>query len=77
MDADNLERAIDSSGSGKEEKEEPKTPEISEEQEIGFHKGVLNTLASERNELVKMIRNVEAIMQAHIKRLKEMGVELK
>jgi hypothetical protein len=34
-------------------------------------------LVSERTELVKMIGNVEAIMQAHLKRLKELGVELK
>ncbi len=46
------------------------------EEEIGFHKGALNTLAAERNELVKMIGNVEAIMQAHLKRLEELGVKI-
>ena len=59
-------------------------------EEIGFHKGALNTLIAERNELVKMVGNVEAItltdlylklvgvcyMQAHIKRLEEFGVKL-
>lgn len=50
--------------------------EMSKEEEIGFHKGSLNTLSAERNELIKMIGNVEAIMQAHIVRLKELGVDL-
>ena len=49
---------------------------MSNEEEIGFHKGSLNTLVSERNELVKMIGNVEAILQAHVSRLKELGVEV-
>ena len=50
---------------------------MSEEEEKGFHKGALNTLVAERGELVKMIGNVEAIMQAHISRLKELGVDIK
>ena len=45
-------------------------------EEIGFHKGSLNTLAAERVELIKMIQNVEAILQAHLKRLEELGVKL-
>jgi len=45
-------------------------------EEVGFHKGALNTLAAERNELFKMLQNVEAIMQAHLKRLGELGVEI-
>ncbi len=52
-------------------------PEISREEEIGIHKGALNTLLAERNELIKMVANVEVIMQAHIARLKELGVEIK
>tara|TARA_Y100000034_G_scaffold113198_2_gene147899 strand:+ start:178 stop:426 length:249 start_codon:yes stop_codon:yes gene_type:complete len=48
-----------------------------QDEEIGFHKGAINTLAAERNELVKMIGNVEAIMQAHLKRLEELGVDVK
>ena len=46
------------------------------EEEVGFHKGALNTLAAERNELIKMIQNVEMIMQAHLKKLEEMGVKI-
>lgn len=51
-------------------------PQLSAEEEIGFHKGAINTLVAERNELVKMISNVEAIMQAHIQRLKEFGIDV-
>lgn len=49
---------------------------ISKEEEIGVHKGALNTLLAERNELIKMIANIEAIMQAHLKRLEELGVKI-
>ena len=51
-------------------------PKISKEEEVGFHKGCLNTLVGERNELIKMIQNVETIMQAHIKRMQELGVKI-
>ncbi len=87
IDKDNLEKAL--SNVGKENTDEEKRKcckgngedcecesEISGQEEIGFHKGALNTLAAERNELVKMIQNVEAIMQAHLKRLEELGVKI-
>ncbi|MBU0894269.1 MAG: hypothetical protein KKF48_02165 [Nanoarchaeota archaeon] len=51
-------------------------PKLSKEEEIGFHKGALNTLANERVELFKMLQNVETIMQAHMKRLEELGVKI-
>jgi len=57
-------------------KEETQGNGMSKEEEIGFHKGALNTLANERNELVKMAQTVEHIMQAHIKRLEELGVKM-
>jgi len=53
-----------------------KETKISKEEEIGVHKGALNTLVAERNELIRMIANIEAIMQAHLKRLEELGVKL-
>ncbi|MBT3397637.1 hypothetical protein HOA55_03390 [archaeon] len=56
--------------------EEQAAPQMSTEEEIGFHKGAINTLVAERNELVKMVANVEAILQAHLKRLKELGVDI-
>ncbi|MEI7718715.1 MAG: hypothetical protein WCI72_02515 [archaeon] len=71
------EKKLEDSLSSLVKKEAPKQAEMSREEEIGFHKGTLNTLISERTELVKMIGNVEAIMQAHIQRLKALGVEIK
>jgi len=49
---------------------------MSKEEEVGYHKGALTTLINERNELVKMAQVTEQIMQAHIKRLEELGVKL-
>ncbi len=79
MDVNDLESAINSAKSKvtPEVVKEAEAPKMPVEEEKGFHKGALNTLVAERNELVKMIGNVEAIMQAHISRLKELGVDIK
>lgn len=74
MDVNDLESAINSAKEEPSPAEKPGAPKMTTEQEIGFHKGAVSTLAGERNELVKMIGNVEAIMQMHLKRLKELGV---
>ena len=75
MNVDDLEGAINSAKKGNVAPEARVS--IPKEEEVGFHKGALSTLAAERNELVKMVGNVEAIMGAHAKRLKELGVELR
>jgi len=54
----------------------PASPGMSKEEEIGYHKGSVNTLANERNELLKMVQVVEALVQAHLKRLEELGVKI-
>jgi len=69
INKENLEKALSS-------KDESKAPQMPKEMEIGFHQGTLNTLVAERNELFKMIQNIEMIMQAHIKRLEELGVKI-
>lgn len=46
------------------------------DEQIGFHKGSLATLAKEREELVKIVKITEQLMQAHVKALKELGVDL-
>ena len=46
------------------------------DEQIGFHKGALSTLAKERQELIKMINIVDQLLQAHIKALKDLGVDL-
>jgi len=71
MDVDGLESALNSA------KDSGDKEVVSSESEIGFHKGALNVLVAERNELVKMLQNVEAIAGAHVKRLKELGVDMK
>ncbi|MBW3020961.1 hypothetical protein KY334_06710 [Candidatus Woesearchaeota archaeon] len=48
----------------------------SKDEQIGFHKGALSTLAKERQELGKMLNVVEQIMQMHIGALKELGIDL-
>ena len=58
----------------KEEKEGVKMPK---EIEIGFHQGSLNTLINERNEIIRLVQQIEKVMQAHIKRLEELGVKVR
>jgi hypothetical protein len=48
----------------------------SEEEQIGFHKGALSTLAKEREEMLRILQIVEQLMQLHIKSLKDLGVDL-
>ena len=51
-------------------------PELSKDEQIGIHKGSLNTLAKEREELARMLGIVEQLMQMHMGALKELGVDL-
>jgi hypothetical protein len=74
---DNLENALNEIVEQPEISKETDKQSISKEMEIGFHQGALNTLINERNELIKMIGQVEQIMQAHMKRLEELGVKIK
>ncbi|OGJ13299.1 hypothetical protein A3K82_01965 [Candidatus Pacearchaeota archaeon RBG_19FT_COMBO_34_9] len=67
---DNLEEALN-------KKDEDNKPKVSKDMEIGFHQGALTTLLNERNEMVRMIQQIESVMQAHMKRLEEMGVKIK
>lgn len=46
------------------------------DEQIGFHKGALTTLAKEREEMLKILSIVEQLMQMHVKSLKELGVDL-
>ena len=53
-----------------------KQTEASKDEQIGFHKGALSTLAKEREEMIKILQIVEQLMQMHVKGLKELGVDL-
>ena len=81
LNGDDLEKALSSGDAvgdkkgneGGEGSGENQMSDMPKEEEIGFHKGSLNTLAAERNELIKMVANVEGIMQAHLNWLQERG----
>lgn len=78
MDSKDLEKALSNSGNSEAPKENAsgQQPAMSKEMEVGFHQGALNTLINERNELVKMAQVTEQLMQAHMKRLDELGVKI-
>lgn len=48
----------------------------SKDEQIGFHKGALSTLAKERQEMMKILTIVEQLMQLHVQSLKKLGVDL-
>ncbi len=50
--------------------------EMTKDEQVGFHKGSLNTLLAERNELAKMVGIVDSLIQAHAKELEKLGVKL-
>ncbi|HOI18490.1 MAG TPA: hypothetical protein PLX15_01355 [Candidatus Woesearchaeota archaeon] len=56
--------------------EKEQTQDMSKEEQIGFHKGSLSTLAKERSELLRMNSVVEQLMQLHVKALSDLGVDL-
>ena len=70
INKENLEKALSSKKAVGAE-----VPNMPKETEIGFHEGALNTLAAERIELIRVVQNVEKIMQMHLSRLKELGVK--
>ena len=51
-------------------------PQMSKEEQIGFHKGSLSTLAKERQEMMRILGVVEQLMQMHLNELKNLGVDL-
>lgn len=59
-----------------EHKKAASTSEIGTEQQVGFHKGALSTLAKERQELLRILQIVEQLMQMHVKGLQDLGVDL-
>ena len=49
---------------------------MTKDEQIGFHKGSLTTLIKERQEIERIMQIINTLMQAHIKALKELGVDL-
>lgn len=58
------------------ETEQKPDAQMSKEEQIGFHKGALSTLAKERAEMAKILGIVEQLMQMHVQSLKQLGVDL-
>jgi uncharacterized protein YjiS (DUF1127 family) len=52
------------------------TKKTSNDEQVGFHKGSLSTLAKEREELLRLLKIVEQLMQMHVKALKDLGIDL-
>jgi len=50
--------------------------EDNKQEQIGFHKGSLATLSKEHQEMVKIVQITEELMKAHIKALKDLGVDI-
>lgn len=49
---------------------------MAKEEQIGFHKGSLTTLIKEKQELERILQIVNTLVQAHVKALKDLGVDL-
>ena len=49
---------------------------MSKEEQIGFHKGSINTLLKEREEMVKIIGIIDSFMKLHYEALTKLGVDL-
>ena len=58
------------------EQNKQEQPEMSKEEQIGFHKGSLSVLAKEREEMIKIAQITEQLMQMHLKALSELGVDI-
>ena len=51
-------------------------PNMPKDEIIGYHKGSINTLLAERNELLKMAGVTENLIQAHAQELQKLGVNI-
>jgi len=51
-------------------------PQMTREEQIGYHKGAIQTLLNERNELIKIAQVTESLIKAHLEELKKLGVDV-
>ncbi|MEK6835612.1 MAG: hypothetical protein AABX55_01160 [Nanoarchaeota archaeon] len=49
---------------------------MAKEEQIGFHKGSLTTLIKEKVELERLLAIVNSLIQAHVKALKDLGIDI-
>jgi hypothetical protein len=57
-------------------KKEAVAPSASREEQVGFHKGSINTLLKEREEMVKIVTIVDQLLKAHMMALQKLGVKI-
>ena len=50
--------------------------ETSKEEQIGYHKGSIQTLVNERNELIRIAKVTESLINAHLEELRKLGVNI-
>jgi hypothetical protein len=51
-------------------------PPVNKDEQIGYHKGSINTLLAERSELIRMASITEQLINAHAQELEKLGVKL-
>ncbi len=49
---------------------------MSKDEQIGFHKGSISTLAKERQELSKLVSICDQLLSMHVKALKDLGIDI-
>lgn len=49
---------------------------VSTDEQVGYHKGSLQTLMKEREELLRLVGIVEHLIQMHSSALKDLGVDV-
>ena len=53
-----------------------KEAKMSKDEQIGFHKGALDSLIKERQELYRLITIVDQLIKMHFEGLEKLGVKL-
>ncbi|MDD5181660.1 MAG: hypothetical protein PHC66_00645 [Candidatus Nanoarchaeia archaeon] len=49
---------------------------MKKEEQIGFHKGAINTLLKERQEMVRIITVIDQLLKAHASGLQQLGIKI-
>jgi len=50
--------------------------DVSKEEKIGYHKGAIQTLVNERNEMIRIAQVTESLIKAHLEELRKLGVNI-
>jgi len=50
--------------------------ETSKDEQIGYHKGAIQTLVNERNELIRIAQVTESLIKAHLEELRKLGINI-